>query len=551
MASAGRGRTVTLVVVCLVALLAAATAFAAVQEDGDVAPGRTMARQAASEPRRMLWNTADHSRFKELQKEFAKPEEVTEACLTCHNEAARQVMGTIHWTWLDPSAEKELGLGKGGHIVNNFCINLQSNEPRCTSCHAGYGWKNKDFDFTDQSKVDCLVCHEQTGTYKKFPTGAGYPAPPPGKKFKGNGKFYPAPDWPKVAQSVGRPTRRNCGTCHFYGGGGDGVKHGDLDSSLMKPSKTLDVHMGEDSKDFECVRCHTTVRHDIAGRIYMTPAYIERTSLLEDDMSAKIQCEACHSSRPHTSGEKMNDHTDIVACQSCHIPEFARVNPTKMWWDWSKAGEMKDGKPYAVAGPYGKNTYDTKKGEFVWAKDVVPEYYWWNGTMVHYTATTRIDPSQEVPLAWPVGERGDERSRIMPFKVHRGMTPYDKIHNTMLIPHLFGKDKDAYWKSFEWKRALAAGQEYTGLPFSGEFGFAETSYAYPTTHMVAPKDNSLACEACHSKQSRLANLAGFYIPGRDAYTVLDVIGWGVVLASLAGILLHAIGRMVARARREG
>ena len=35
--------------------------------------------------------------------------------------------------------------------------------------------------------------------------------------------------WTKVAQNVGLPARENCGGCHFYGGGGDGVKHGDLD----------------------------------------------------------------------------------------------------------------------------------------------------------------------------------------------------------------------------------------------------------------------------------------------------------------------------------
>jgi octaheme c-type cytochrome (tetrathionate reductase family) len=530
-------------------LMVGASLARAAPENGEVAPGRKKAREVASEPKRMLWNTADHSKFKELQKDFKGPEEVTEACLSCHNEAAKQVMDTIHWTWLDPEAEKELGLGKGGYIVNNFCINIQSNEPRCTSCHVGYGWKNKNFDFTAQNKVDCLVCHEQTGTYIKYPKGAGYPPKPPGQKFKG--KFLPAPNYPKVAQSVARPTRKNCGTCHFYGGGGDGVKHGDLDSSLMKPRKSLDVHMGENSQDFECVRCHTTVRHDIAGRIYMTPAYTERKSLLEDDLGPKIQCEACHSAAPHKSGEKMNDHTDMVACQSCHIPEFARVNPTKMWWDWSKAGKMKDGKPYKVKGPFGKQTYNTKKGEFVWAKNVVPEYHWWNGTMVHIMATTKVDPSKEVKLSWPAGRRDDPRSRIMPFKVHRGKTPYDKINNTMVIPHLFGKDKAAYWKSYDWEQAIAYAMEYTGLPFSGDYGFTATAYAYPTTHMVAPKDDSLACEACHSKQSRLANLAGFYMPGRDASQALDAIGWGVVLASLAGILLHAIVRIVARARREG
>jgi octaheme c-type cytochrome (tetrathionate reductase family) len=526
-----------------------ATAWADV-ENGDIAPGRRMARQAASEPKRMLWNTADHSKFEALQKEFAKPEEVTAACLRCHNEAAKQIMQTIHWTWIDPTADKELHLGKGGYIVNNFCISLQSNYPRCTSCHAGYGWKDNKFDFTDENKVDCLVCHEQTGTYKKFPSGAGYPAPPPGKVFPGNGKFYAAPDYNKVAQSVGRPTRRNCGTCHFNGGGGDGVKHGDLDSSLIKPSKTLDVHMGEDSKNFECVRCHTTVRHDVAGRIYMTPAYLERKSLLEDDLGLKIQCESCHSARPHKRGEKMNDHTDKVACQSCHIPEFARVNPTKMLWDWSQAGRLKDGKPFKTIGPYGKPIYDSKKGVFRWAKNVVPEYRWWNGTMIHYTAQTKIDPSDTVPVSRPAGSRSDPHSRIMPFKIHHGKGPYDKVLNTMLIPHLFGKDKDAFWTHFDWKNALAAGMSYAGLPYSGEFDFVPTVFAYPTTHMVAPKEKSLSCEACHAHSGRLAGLMGFYMPGRDSYSALDVVGWGVAIASLAGIVLHAVGRLAARSRKE-
>src|SRR6056297_1297600 len=109
-------------------------------------------------------------------------------------------------------------------------MSIISNEARCTSCHAGYGWKNKNFDFSDLEKIDCLVCHDQTGKYKKFPTGAGYPAKPlqenpnkpgqMGQMFAGK-KFFPTPNYTKVAQSVGKPTRRNCGTCHFYGGGGD------------------------------------------------------------------------------------------------------------------------------------------------------------------------------------------------------------------------------------------------------------------------------------------------------------------------------------------
>jgi hypothetical protein len=59
--------------------------------------------------------------------------------------------------------------------INNFCINLNGNWPRCTSCHIGYGWKDANFDFKDPGKIDCLVCHDTTGTYKKIPTGAGFP----------------------------------------------------------------------------------------------------------------------------------------------------------------------------------------------------------------------------------------------------------------------------------------------------------------------------------------------------------------------------------------
>ena len=315
--------------------------------DENQAPGRTMAQQATKE--RQIWITADHSRHAILQNEFNSGPEVTKACLSCHELAAGQFHKTIHWTWLDPNVPAEERIGKAGHSINNFCINLNGNEPRCTSCHAGYGWRDSSFNFNDEAAVDCLVCHEQTGTYKKFPTGAGNPVQKP-TVFKGNNKTYNPPDWNAVAQSVGRPTRTNCGTCHFYGGGGDGVKHGDIDSSLAKPNKALDVHMGLDGQNFDCVRCHTTTLHNIAGRTYATPAATHRKSLIEDDLASKIMCESCHSSTPHKPGVKANDHTDKVACQSCHIPEFARVNATKMAWDWSKAGQKKDGKPLTLKG---------------------------------------------------------------------------------------------------------------------------------------------------------------------------------------------------------
>ena len=113
--------------------------------DENQAPGRTMAQQATKE--RQIWITADHSRHEVLQKEFNSGPEVTKACLSCHELAAGQFHKTIHWTWLDPNVPAGERIGKAGLSINNFCINLNGNEPRCTSCHAGYGWRDEQFQF--------------------------------------------------------------------------------------------------------------------------------------------------------------------------------------------------------------------------------------------------------------------------------------------------------------------------------------------------------------------------------------------------------------------
>lgn len=528
-----------------------ATALPADAAEPEKAPGIILADQAVKT--KDLWITSDHSRHAILQKPFNSGPEVTAACLTCHNQAALQFHETIHWTWIDPATADTLRFGKAGMSVNNFCLTILSNEPRCTSCHAGYGWKDKNFDFSSQVNVDCLVCHEQTGTYEKFPAGSGHPA---AKEtfFAGEGKTFYPPDWNIVAQSVGRPTRENCGVCHFYGGGGDGVKHGDLDSSMTFPNKALDVHMGTDGQKFDCSRCHSTSVHNIAGRVYATPAAKDRKTLIEDDLATKITCESCHSSRPHRAGTKPNDHADKVACQSCHIPTFARVNPTKMWWDWSKAGTKKEGKPYKEVDELGKPSYMTIKGEMRWEKNVKPEYFWYNGSMRYLTLEDTIDPAQPVWITKPAGSPDDPKSRIFPFKIHAGKQPYDKVNKRFVALHLFPRgpeDATAYWKHFDWDKAIAHGMEYAGLPYSGEFDFVETKYLYPITHMVAPKDNVVTCIECHTAQeSRMAGLAGFYMPGRDSFRFLDAVGWFAVVASLVGVMLHGLGRIVSQKNRR-
>ena len=82
------------------------------------APGIEMAQQTIKSQH--TWITTDHSKHDILKNTFSSGPEMTEACLSCHTEAALQFHKTIHWTWKDPSSPAENRLGKGGLSINNF-----------------------------------------------------------------------------------------------------------------------------------------------------------------------------------------------------------------------------------------------------------------------------------------------------------------------------------------------------------------------------------------------------------------------------------------------
>lgn len=206
--------------------------------------------------------------------------------------AVRQLHRTKHWTWEYQHPETGQVLGKK-HEPNVFCGSILSNYPRCTSCHIGYGWEDASFDFSSEENVDCLACHDTTGTYSKFPTDAGHPCYAD-RMVKG--KLVQAPDQAQLAQHVGMTSRETCGACHFSGGGHDGVKHGDLDSSLIEPDQALDLHMAADGLDFTCATCHTSDRHQVDGSRYrMTAKDGHGVDIPGRDVSA------CSSSSPPTS----------------------------------------------------------------------------------------------------------------------------------------------------------------------------------------------------------------------------------------------------------
>jgi len=525
---------------------------------------------AAQEDPRASYSTADHKKFDVLEGPFSSGPEVTRACLSCHTEAGEQVLGSIHWTWqYEHPLTGEL-LGKR-HVINSFCGNLVHNEPRCTSCHAGYGWDDAGFDFSDQSRIDCLVCHDKTGEYVKWATGAGHPLYEPtvaAKRF-GNypetlvsstddGRFlYQPPDLAEIARNVGPPDRDDCGSCHFYGGGGDNVKHGDLSSALNTPPVHVDVHMSEAGAGLVCTDCHSTHGHRIPGSRYLGTVKGETSPVPGFRRAGVASCASCHTRTPHDSttltGIKLDHHVDRVACQTCHIPELARGGvATKTWWDWSTAGKLRDGKPYAEYNDAGQQIYASQKGSSQWSSDVVPEYSFWDGVVEYTLLGEHIDPSGVVGINRIGGGPEDEDSVIYPFKLMKGRQAYDTENRYLLLADLYGPGSDsAFWANFDWSRALAAGMRDSGVAFSGKYDFVETKMWWPTSHMVAPAEHALKCGDCHAQQARLAALGGFYLPGRDQFAQTNRIGLWLLTLALAAVLLHATLRMIAHRFRWG
>jgi octaheme c-type cytochrome (tetrathionate reductase family) len=417
----------------------------------------------------------DHSDI--IQGPFETGADVTRACLECHEDAAQEVMGTAHWTWESQPYQLEgrdetVTVGKK-NAINNFCIGIQGNWPGCTSCHAGYGWEDANFDFSQEENVDCLVCHDNSGTYVKGT--AGQPVE--------------GVDLLMVARSVAEPTRENCGSCHFKGGGGNAVKHGDLDETLYFPPSNVDVHMGE--HNFQCTDCHQTANHNISGRSISVSL----------DNANQIYCTDCHAEDLHED-DRVNAHISSVACQSCHIPNAATRDATKMYWDWSTAGsdEIEES----------LHTYLKIKGSFVYEANFTPEYRWYNGEVAErYLLGDKIDPDSIVPINLPGGNIEDASARIFPFKVHLANQPYDTVNNILLQPVTYGEG--GFWQEFDWDQALRLGSDIVGLDYSGEYGFTETEMYWPTTHLVTAASEALTCDQCHGPEGRMEwEALGYY-----------------------------------------
>ena len=230
---------------------------------------------------------------------------------------------------------------------------------------------------------------------------------------------------------------------------------------MEAPGRDHDVHMGVGEKglNFTCQDCHKTRNHMISGRSVSV-------ATSEGDLS----CEYCHTDKPHAGApmvdSHLNRHTRNVACQTCHIPLYAKDKPTRVYWDWSTAGkDLPQGKD-----KYGMDTFNKREGSLEWAQAAKPTHAWYNGTVKRYLLGDRINEKGVTELARPMGSLDDPAGRIYPFKISRARQISDAGYKTLIAPQLW----EGFWKHGDWNKASQEGMRQAGLPYSGRYEFVET-----------------------------------------------------------------------------
>lgn len=193
----------------------------------------------------------------------------------------------------------------------------------------------------------------------------------------------------------------------------------------------------------------------------------------------------CHTVEPHKA-PVLNNHTQRINCTVCHIPTFARDEPTDMLRDWSK--------------PVYNAEADKYTANITLQKDVKPVYAWFNGfTKAQLTGepVSRLSDGS-VGIMVPQGSKKDSKAQLFAFKLHRGKLPLLTEKNWLIpitVEHFFANGQiDPAVK-------LAAKETY-GIA-DAQYTWTDTSRYMGIFHGVQPASKALQCLECHSPQGRM------------------------------------------------
>lgn len=400
-------------------------------------------------------------------------------CLSCHKTEAREMADSTHYQWVGDAPDMLNGAGirqgKLTNAMNSYCVNILGNWPVCGSCHAGLG-KRPDDTTAGLENIDCLTCHseEYSTQRKRLPDGS-------------MGVENPTDS---MVQNVSEPARANCLTCHAKAGGGDGVKRGDLSlATAHNNDAAFDVHMDISGADLSCQSCHTFNNHKVIGK----GSDLRPT----DDLSrgSEVSCLTCHKNKsgPKGHSDKIGKHVARVACQTCHVPTYAKVaTETHRDWRIHHDGSPADG----ITGP--GHPYTVKKA------DLTPTYKFWgrlsDNALLGDDAQETYDPQTGTyPTSRPIGFIDDEGSKLYPFKYKTADQP-----KTITDNRLIALDTYEYLKgSGDVQKATEKGLVNMGYPASEPYEWVVTDTYQLLNHGVEPSSEALRCGDCHGTTSRM------------------------------------------------
>ncbi len=408
-------------------------------------------------------------------------------CLSCHIEEAKQVYASAHYQWRGEALYRTNGPGIQGkryNAVNSYCINILGNWSDCGNCHVGLGPKpsSATIPTLDQLRnIDCLVCHQRDY-----------------KRVKVNDVFVPDTanmtiTLNRAVRTVHLPERSNCLTCHAKAGGGDAVKRGDLSmATAYTTDVTYDRHMAVKGADLKCQDCHTTRSHRIAGR---------GSDLRETDLDVEIACTDCHAAKATSSGHgtaAINRHVGRVACQTCHIPTYAKNakdtaadEATEIHRNWLRSDSSAP--PYHPAS--------------VKANYLIPKYRFWNRYSYNYVLreTAKMDQSTAAyPTSRPDGAVDDTSpdNKLYPFKYKTALQPMRAGTRELiaLATNQYFRNQDPVNRA---DAAVRAGLRNMGYSEDDAYRWVKTDTFQLLSHQVSPRAQALGCAACHGSTRRM------------------------------------------------
>jgi len=416
-------------------------------------------------------------------------------CLSCHQDKANEVASSTHYRWTgdapDMVNDSTLAQGKLTNAVNSYCINILGDWQVCGACHVGRGKRPDDTSATYEN-IDCLMCHNEEYATQRTRLEDG-----------SMGVQSPID---RMVQNIQRPTRSNCLECHAKAGGGDAVKRGDLSlATIINSDPYFDVHMNTSGADLNCQACHVFKNHRVIGK----GSDLRPTD--DPTRGSEVSCLTCHSDKGTSVGHattKINDHVARLACQTCHIPVYAKV-ATEIHRDWRFHHDGSQADESAAAG----HPYTDKQS------DLIPVYAFWNrssnNALLGDDASQTYDSLLETyPTSRPVGDVNDPSSKLYPFKYKTAMQPKTRFDNRLIALDTFEYLKG----SGNVVTAIQEGLLNMGYSKDTIFDWVVTDTYQLLNHGISPASGALQCADCHgtTAQMDLQGELGYQLKSSEA-----------------------------------